>query len=136
MRQLFFPLFFVATIAASETKENSAIATLVNDLAQETNKTAAAIQTAASGNEIVQQLESWSVFFDGWKKKAKTAERQNKVKLLKAATPPPGIEKELQAFSASVQALMEALQLKMPLIKDDPQHGARIKKIVQKLKEI
>ena len=136
MRQLFFPLFFVVTIAASETKENSAIATLVNDLAQETNKTAAAIQTAASGNEIVQQLESWSVFFDGWKKKANSLEKKKGFKFLKAPEPPEELKGDVEAFMTSVNTMSQTLQAKVELFKDNPKFNKRIQQVLGKLKDL
>lgn len=116
--------------AIAEVKE------LVASITAETNKLTEALTAAQKGKEVVQALDSWANYFDKWKKKAAAIEGKKGFKFLKKKEPPAELQADFETFSASINAMSEALQAKVELFKDNPKFNKRIQQILGKLNDI
>jgi septal ring factor EnvC (AmiA/AmiB activator) len=116
--------------AIAEVKE------LIGGLTAETNKLTEALNAAQKGKEVVQALDSWANYLDGWKKSVKNIEGKKGFKFLKQKEPPEEIKPDLEAFMASVNTMSETLQAKVELFKDNPKFQKRIQQVLAKLKDM
>ena len=106
------------------------------DVTAETNKLNEALNASQKGKEVVQALDAWANYLDGWKKRAKALEGKKGFKFLKSPEPPEELKGDMEAFMNSVQTMSQTLQAKVELYKDNPKFQKRIEKVLEKLKDL